>query len=313
MSARPPNGYTLRPATRDDADAVAAMLLADDLADTGASHFDADFVRDQWATPGFDLSTDAWIAIAADGTPVGHANVMPDGEARVKSWGVVHPEHRGLGIGSALVALIERRTRERLEGVRDAVLHHAVSDTDHAGAALLRSRGYRGVRSFRHMQIDLTGPPEDPGAAPTGIQIRGVDPERDLHAIQGIFVEAFRQEWGYRVVPFEEWSGLEVETPSYDPTLWLLATEGERPVGAITGTVWGDRGWIGELGVRPPWRGRGIGSALLRRSFATFASRGLERVRLNVDAENPTGATRLYERVGMRTVRGWDLYEKPLA
>jgi ribosomal protein S18 acetylase RimI-like enzyme len=313
MSARPPNGYTLLPARPDDADAVAAILLADDLADTGASHFDADFVRDQWATPGFDLSTDAWIAVAADGTPVGHTNVMPDGEARVKSWGVVHPEHRGLGIGSVLVALTERRARERLEGVRDPVLHHAVSDTDHAGAALLRSRGYRGVRSFRHMQIDLTGPLQDAGAAPAGIEIRGVDPERDLHAIHGIFVEAFRQEWGYRVVPFEEWSGLEVETPSYDPTLWHLATEGDRPVGAITGTVWGDRGWIGELGVLPPWRGRGIGSALLRRSFATFAARGLERVRLNVDAENPTGATRLYERVGMRTVRGWDVYEKPLA
>jgi hypothetical protein len=31
---------------------------------------------------------------------------------------------------------------------------------------------------------------------------------------------------------------------------------------------------------------------------------------LNVDSENSTGAVRLYERVGMRTVRGWDVYEK---
>jgi predicted GNAT family acetyltransferase len=31
---------------------------------------------------------------------------------------------------------------------------------------------------------------------------------------------------------------------------------------------------------------------------------------LNVDAANPTGAVRLYERLGMRTVRGWDVYEK---
>jgi hypothetical protein len=33
-------------------------------------------------------------------------------------------------------------------------------------------------------------------------------------------------------------------------------------------------------------------------------------VMLNVDSENTTGAVRLYERVGMRTARAWDVYEK---
>ena len=88
------------------------------------------------------------------------------------------------------------------------------------------------------------------------------------------------------------------ETTSYDPSLWLLATDGDEAVGALSGVVWGDRGWVGELGVRKPWRGRGIASALLRRAFATFASRDLPRVMLNVDAANPTGAVRLYERAG---------------
>ena len=57
-------------------------------------------------------------------------------------------------------------------------------------------------------------------------------------------------------------------------------------------------------------RGRGVGSALLRRAFATFTDRGLRRVRLNVDAENVTGATAVYERVGMRVVNRWDLWER---
>lgn len=73
-----------------------------------------------------------------------------------------------------------------------------------------------------------------------------------------------------------------------------------------------DRGWVAELGVKPAWRGRGIGSAMLRRSFTSFAERGLSRVMLNVHSENPTGAVGVYERVGMRAVRGWDIYEKPL-
>jgi ribosomal protein S18 acetylase RimI-like enzyme len=112
------------------------------------------------------------------------------------------------------------------------------------------------------------------------------------------------------VIPFEERIDLEVETPSDDPSLWLLASEGREAVGALSGVVSGDRGWVGELGVRAPWRGRGVATARLHRSFATFAARGLRRVMLNVDSENSTGAVRLYERVGMRTARVWDVYEK---
>ena len=201
------------------------------------------------------------------------------------------------------------RAAERIEPGSGSVFT-AVTDVDAAGAALVGSRGFERVRSFRHLQLDLDGPSPRSGEPPPGIEISGIEPERDLARVHAIFVEAFREEWGYRVIPFEEWSSLEVETTSYDPSLWLLATDGDEAVGALSGVVWGDRGWVGELGVRKPWRGRGIASALLRRAFATFAARDLPRVMLNVDAANPTGAVRLYERLGMRTVRGWDVYEK---
>jgi mycothiol synthase len=305
-----PDGYEIRPPTFDDVEGVAEMLFADDLADIGESDLDADFVRDQWSAPGVDLSEDAWVITDPNGTIVAHANLSPDGEGKVKSWGVVHPEHRACGLGAALLDRLEARATERLRGMASAVLHIGLTDTDTAAASLVRARGFEHVRTFRHLQIDLDGSPRDPGEPPAGIEIRGIEPESDLRRVHAILVEAFSQEWGYRVIPFEEWVGLEVETVSYDPSLWLLATDGDEAVGALSGVVRGDRGWVDELGVRPPWRGRGIATALLRRVFATFAVRGLARVMLNVDSENSTGAVRLYEGVGMRPLRAWDVYEK---
>jgi mycothiol synthase len=307
---RLPDGYEIRRPTFADVEGVAEMLLADDLADVGESDVDADFVRDEWSAPGVNLSEDAWVITDPNATILAHANLSPDGDGKVKSWGVVHPEHRGRGLGAALLDRVEARASEHLRGISTAVLHIGLTDTDTAAESLVRARGFEHVRTFRHLQIDLAGSTRDPGEPPAGIDIRGIEPERDLRRVHAIFVEAFSQEWGYRVIPFEELVGLEVETPSYDPSLWLLATDRDEAVGALSGVVWSDRGWVGDLGVRAPWRGRGIASALLRCAFATFESRGLARVMLNVDSENSTGALRLYEGVGMRTLRAWDVYEK---
>jgi ribosomal protein S18 acetylase RimI-like enzyme len=51
---------------------------------------------------------------------------------------------------------------------------------------------------------------------------------------------------------------------------------------------------------------------LLSSAFADLSRRGVAEVRLNVDAGNETGATRLYERAGMTLRRQWLVYEKPL-
>ena len=74
----------------------------------------------------------------------------------------------------------------------------------------------------------------------------------------------------------------------------------------------GDWGWIGTLGVRPGWRRRGLGLALLQEGFRRFAERGETVAALGVDSENPTGATRLYERAGMRVLWRADVWRKEL-
>ena len=74
----------------------------------------------------------------------------------------------------------------------------------------------------------------------------------------------------------------------------------------------GDWGWIGTLAVRPAWRRRGLGRALLLEGFRRFAASGESHVALGVDSENPSGATRLYESVGMRVLWRADVWRKVL-
>src|SRR5215831_2804706 len=154
--------------------------------------------------------------------------------------------------------------------------------------------------------------PFGPGPAPEGVEITGIESPGDFQAIHGVIEEAFADHWGHRAEPFERWMAEQEASPSHDPTLWLLARAEGRPAGALTGHTGVDHGWVDYLGVLTACRGRGAGMALLRRSFAMFAGRGVRRVILNVDAENSTGATALYERAGMRVVNRWDLWERLL-
>jgi GNAT superfamily N-acetyltransferase len=301
-----PSGYQLRAPTPDDADAVAYVL-----ADAGQTVLDADFLRDEWSRVGFDLSSDAWVVADGEGTIVAYGQALRDEPSIVEGWGIVHPTHRGRGIGASLMNRIEQRAPELVAGLPSVRFRHAIDADDRAAAAMLRARGLRRVRNFWHMRIDLVGPVQ-PGPGPTGIEITVIEAPDDLPAVHAVLDQAFADDWGHHPEPFHRWAEEQTTSPSYDPTLWLLATVGGEPVCALTANVWGDRGWVNEIGVLPSRRGCGIGSALLRRSFAMFARRELRSVFLNVDAENPTGATVLYERVGMRVVNRWELWEHSL-
>jgi ribosomal protein S18 acetylase RimI-like enzyme len=159
------------------------------------------------------------------------------------------------------------------------------------------------------MQIDLDGDVQS-GPDPDGIEIGGIEPRNDLPAIHAILQAAFADDPLDQMEPFDRWVEENTAAPNYDPALWLLARDGETPVGALIANVGDDVGWVDWLAVLGSHRGRGIGGALLRRSFAMIGERGLRRVRVNVDAENITGATAVYERVGMRVVNRWDLWER---
>jgi mycothiol synthase len=303
-----PSGYRLRPPRIDEASDVDRLSAVADAAVGVPPSLSEDLIREFWARPRFVLETDAWV-VERELSVVGYAKVWDEDPTRLSAFAIVHPDHTGRGIGSALAALIEGRAEEKASG--EARLFSAAVTQDEAAAQLLAGRGYAWARRFWHMEVELGRGLEAPGP-PSGIQLRQLDPARDLPAAHRILEEAFEDHWDYAPTPYEEFLDLSVHRDRFDPALWIVAVDAAEPVGVLSGSAHADRGWIEDLGVLRSHRGRGVATAMLRGSFAEFERRGLPRVRLNVDSDNPTGAVSLYERVGMRVVTSYDLWARAI-
>jgi len=136
-----------------------------------------------------------------------------------------------------------------------------------------------------------------------------------------VFDEAFEDHFGHiDNQPFEQaleqFEHFNVNDPAYDPDLWYIAMDGDQPAGVLKGRKHSsenpDYGHLHLLGVRRPWRKRGLGLALLLKGFNLFWKRAKKTVVLGVDADSLTGALDLYIKAGMHTYRKTSTYELEL-
>jgi mycothiol synthase len=220
----------------------------------------------------------------------------------------VHPEEQGRGVGTELVTALEATATSR--GAQR--IQNGVTEPDEAGHRLLAGLGYRPVRVFREMRIELDAAPGPPDW-PEGLVPDEFDAVRDAAAFHAAEQEAFADHWEFRPRDLARWRELHVETERFDPSLWRVVRAGDEIVaGAICEADRYGGGWVSVLFTRRPWRAQGVGRALLRDAFGKFWDRGEPSVGLGVDAESTTGAFQLYESVGMRPVMGWVMHEKHL-
>jgi mycothiol synthase len=228
---------------------------------------------------------------------------------------VVHPDVETRGLDEHLMELALRRAGEQAEEAglprRDVTVAVACVRGDARRRDLLAGLGFTSNRVFVRMTISARDLPEPP-PWPDGITVTTFRPGVDDRALHGVLQEAFLDHYRGRPVPFEVWSAQVLGDQDFDPELVLVARAGDEPVGAVLCLPLPDAGWIDQLAVRRPWRGRGLGTALLVRALHLLAARGYERLALGVDTQSVTGADRLYRRIGMTPQREIDVYERRL-
>ena len=238
----------------------------------------------------------------------------------------LHPEWRRLGIGSAMLRYEELRLRQiagrlQSEGVigpeNPRYFETFVFDTETGRDALLKREGYSPARVEHFMRRPLSEPIDIP-PMPEGLEVRQVS-RAQARAVWDAATEAFRDHWNFVEPSEQEYQGF-VEGRTFDPSLWMVAWDGEQVAGSVQNFVDEEenreygrrRGYTEGISVRRAYRKRGLATALLSRSLQMFKDMGMEEAALGVDSQNLSGAFRLYERVGFRVYKRITLYRKPI-
>jgi mycothiol synthase len=260
-----------------------------------------------WLTgPKLNPETDMRVAVVGDEFR-GYVDVDPEPEPIY--WADLRvPLSEPDEIRLALLDWVVQRARER---GGELLRFHAATD-DQPIKRLLEAGGLRVIRHFYRMRIELDCDPAEPHW-PEGLGVRTATPG-DAKRVYAAHQESFEDHWEHVRMPFEEWEHW-LMREGYDPSLWFLVEDDGEIAGlSLCREQDGEKGvgWVSVLGVREPWRRKGLGRALLLHSFHEFRRRGFYAAALGVDADSLTGANRLYESAGMRVIRRSDVYEQVL-
>jgi mycothiol synthase len=292
------------PALAADAAAVTEVVAALETSLYGQSTFSQADLEDEWLD--LELGRDANVVRDGDRI-VGYSLVHERGDPWVVE-GCVHPDAHGRGIGRLIATELEE------DAVRSGArrIQNAIIEADSAAGRLLESLGYRAVRDFRELRIELEAPPPTP-EWPAGLRVVPFDPQHDALEFHAAHQEAFADAWEFTRRDFESWSKVHFESERFDASLWCVVRSGDEiAAGTISrGDTYGG-GWVDVLFTRRPWRRQGVGARLLADAFARFWERGENNVGLTADAASDSGAFRIYERAGMAPVLGWVVFEKAL-
>jgi len=307
-------GLSARPATEADFASIYEMTRAYELAHDGKAETALEDIRETHLAPEVDLAKDSCLVFNQAGQLVGYMRLKQEQYAKFTLLLRVQEEYPDPRLGEYLLELAETWARERMAQAEPdvrVILTSLLPSTDAVGRHRYEHAGLRESRRYWEMELEMNEAPPVP-IWPEGIALHPYVPGRDERLAYDLVETAFQDIWGNIPLRFEEFRHRTVERPTFDPSLWFLAYQGEQAVGAALCRNEGESGWIDDLAVLRLARGKGLGTTLLLHAFGELYRRGQCKVRLDVDAQSLTGAQRIYQRAGMQTVKELVRYEKEL-
>jgi mycothiol synthase len=307
---------TTRPYTGADAPHVAGLLNAIEAEADGGHRFSDAEIRALVLADVKDLGQDSRLVWTAAGTlaAAGVVTAPYPGGSRAGVEGGVHPRWRGRGIGRELLGWQFRRAAE-LHAQHDPAALWTVATgatvADDSARRLFERFGLHPVRYFLDMAAPTGG--VHPVRVPDGIRI--VRYAASLRAaVHQSHLEAFSDHWGHEPIGIDEWAGYTVSSEVFRGDLSLVALDGDQVAAYLLAYDGPDNHlYIGQVGTRQGWRKRGLATALVAQALAAAAADGKTTATLGVDADSPTGAVGVYERLGFTARHSpYAVYEKVL-
>jgi mycothiol synthase len=319
------DGLTVRPLAADDVTDAAALLEAAEAVDDTGEHWSPDDLTEWWVNDLFDLARDSLAVRTADGELVAWATVLAlptfRDAFRIGLEARVHPAWRDRGIGRALLAWQLERGREvhaeRHPGSL-AVLAVEVYTSMPSLERLVQRAGLTQERWYFVMERPLTDLPDVP--TPEGVELVPFTWERD-DEIRRTHNASFTEHHGSAERDETTWRTLFTGQRGFRPELSALAVADGAVVAYSLAYVFdadtAANGYetvdLGQIGVLPSARGRGLAKATIAMVLRAAAARGFRAAALQVDSENVTGALALYEGLGFTKRRTQIQCALPLA
>jgi ribosomal protein S18 acetylase RimI-like enzyme len=308
---------TTRTYTPDDAADVCDLLNTIDLAEGAEPGFTEGEIRSMFAAIVRDAERDSRIVRDGDGTLVAFGAVSappPDGQ-RFDLLGGVHPDWRGCGIGRDLLGWqLDRGVQMYAERSPEKPWQAEAGTyvTDKPAIKLFERFGMAPVRYFFEMKAPLSGADIPSMTIPDGLRLVEYADEM-RQALYDAHMEAFADHWGFQKRPFEEWCTLAVANETFRADFSRVVFDGDEIAAYLLGYDGVESSlYIGQVGTRRPWRKRGLASAMLADVLAAAVADGRPKASLGVDAESPTGAVGVYERVGFHVESRFVAYRRPI-
>ncbi len=296
-----PTQFQARPPTPNDAEAIVKLLTLCENTVEYIGYTTKDLYA-SWHTSEFSIETDAWVVVTHNEEVVGYAFVR-NHDVPI-SIVCEHTAYSGQGIWPYLLQKVEKRAYEFLLADRlyiGTTLSTTFNDTCKIARQTVEQEGYKLVHTAWRMEIELEHTP-DKSQLPHDVTIRTFIRGQDEQAAHEMSQAAFQLS-----EPFEEWEA-KFADKNFDSSLWFLAIADNNIIGGAFCYNGMDDGWIWDLAVLDAWRRKGVGLALLHHAFNEFYRRGKRKIGLDVNAENPTGAIRLYHRAGMHIAQKYYTY-----